>query len=399
MLKLLARTSLVVALAFAVGACSYKPRGPRLATLASKVPVENAFISTPPGGPQPIAIVEQRFSNGVLQEILLENPTASAGENVLVARAFGPMGDDRGMERMPLDEPTTADIRREMRERFPGVAMTISETYVQNRFGPFGFATGRLRNGVSCIYAWQQIRAKKSVLFPGYRGAVTWRLRFCDANATPRELLYLPYGLNINVYFLQDNWNIYGSNLPEPDPDLGKLGAPMGPDKVVEDLSMAPPAGYGNYRRKTTTRRSSASAATVRRQEPAVIDNEAAAGAAVVPPPSETRNIRVPQPSSSSSVPAPQQTTPQVQRAPSISAPGVSQGIPTPQGRSNSASTPSSAIKPTTRAPSIPAPTSASGAIPTPQSDASAGQTSDGVRRVGPSTNFAPAPQAPNTIR
>ena len=204
---------------------------------------------------KPIAVIEQRFSNGVLQEILLENPTSSAGQNVLVARAFGPMGHDRGMERMSLDEPTTADIRREMRERFPGVNMTISETFVQNRYGPFGFATGRLRGGVSCIYAWQEIRAKKSVLFPGYRGAVTWRLRFCDANASPRELLYLPYGLNVNVYFLQDNWNIYGKP-PEPNPDIGKLGRPLGPDKVVEDLSMAPPSGYGNYRRnQTTTRR------------------------------------------------------------------------------------------------------------------------------------------------
>jgi len=395
MLKLLARTSLIVALALAVAACSYKPRGPRLATLASKVPVENAFISTPPGGPQPIAIVEQRFYNGVLQEILLENPTASAGENVLVARAFGPMGDDRGMERMPMDEPTTADIRREMRERFPGVAMTISETYVQNRFGPFGFATGRLGNGVSCIYAWQQIRAKKSVLFPGYRGAVTWRLRFCDRGATPRELLYLPYGLNVNVYFLQDNWNIYGKP-PEPNPGLGELGAPMGPDKVVEDLSMAPPAGYGNYRSKPT-RRSSSTRTSVKREAPKPVDNEAAAGAAVVPPPSTAQSIRVTQPSTSS-VPAPRRTTtPQVQPAPSISAPTTSGSIPRPG--TPSPTTPSTAIKPTTRAPSIPAPTT-SGSIPTPQSGgSSSGSTSDGVRTVGPSTNLAPAPQAPNVIR
>ncbi|MGX1307698.1 hypothetical protein AB7M35_002418 [Amorphus suaedae] len=392
MVKLLARSSLIVCLVLAVAACSYKPRGPRLATLANKVSVENAFISTPPGGPQPIAIIEQRFSNAVLQEILLENPTSSAGENVLVVRAFGPMGDDRGMERMSLDEPTTADIRREMRERFPGVNMTISESYVQNRYGPFAFATGQLRNGVSCIYAWQEIRAKKSVLFPGYRGAVTWRLRFCDANATPRELLYLPYGLNVNVYFLQDNWNIYG-NPPEPNPDIGKLGKPLGPDKVVEDLSMAPPAGYGNYRRnqKTTTRRRSAPVATAPEQR--LMENEPAAGAAVVPPPD--RAATLPSASRGPTVITPNQ--PQVQRAPSISAPsGSGAGIPPPQSQGQDV--PATSIKPTVRAPSIPAPTT-SDAIPTPQSGGSGGTTTDGVRTVGPSTNLAPAPKAPNVIR
>jgi hypothetical protein len=391
MVKLLARTSLIVCLVLAVAACSYKPRGPRLATLANKVSVENAFISTPPGGPQPIAVIEQRFSNGVLQEILLENPTSSAGQNVLVARAFGPMGDDRGMERMSLDEPTTADIRREMRERFPGVNMTISETYVQNRYGPFGFATGQLRGGVSCIYAWQEIRAKKSVLFPGYRGAVTWRLRFCDANATPRELLYLPYGLNVNVYFLQDNWNIYGKP-PEPNPDIGKLGKPLGPDKVVEDLSMAPPSGYGNYRRnRTTTRRRSAPAVTT--QEERVLENEPAAGAAVVPPPDRAATLQPRTPAGSPTVIAPNQPPP-VQRAPSISAPTGAGGIPQPQGQG----TPSTAIKPTVRAPSIPAPTT-SDAIPAPQAGGSGGSAADGVRQVGPATTLAPSPKAPNTIR
>lgn len=390
MVKLLARTSLIVCLVLAVAACSYKPRGPRLATLANKVSVENAFISTPPGGPQPIAVIEQRFSNGVLQEILLENPTSSAGENVLVARAFGPMGEDRGMERMSLDEPTTADIRREMRQRFPGVNMTISESYVQNRYGPFAFATGQLRSGVSCIYAWQEIRAKKSVLFPGYRGAVTWRLRFCDANATPRELLYLAYGLNVNVYFLQDNWNIYGQP-PEPNPDIGKLGKPLGPDKVVEDLSMAPPSGYGNYRNtRTTTRRRSAPVAAT--PEMRTMENEPAAGAAVVPPPARAATLPTPSASRSPTVITPNQQP--AQRAPSISAPSGAGGIPQPQGQT----VPATAIKPTVRAPSIPAPTT-SDAIPTPQAGGSSGTASDGVRTVGPSTNLAPAPRAPDVIR
>ena len=68
--------------------------------------------------PQPIAVIEQRFSNGVLQEILLENPTSSAGQNVLVARAFGPMGRDAGEGRLAPDIPSLAIIRRELRSRF-----------------------------------------------------------------------------------------------------------------------------------------------------------------------------------------------------------------------------------------------------------------------------------------
>lgn len=423
MFKLIVRAVLILGLAMAVAACSYKPRGPRLANLANKVPVEQAFITPPPGGPEPIAVIEQRFSNGVLQEIILDNPTSSAGQNVLVARAFGPMGEDRGMERMSLDEPTVADIRREMRERFPGVYMNVSETYVQNRYGPFGFATGQMGGGVNCIYAWQEIRAKKSVLFPGYRGAVTWRLRVC-AHATARELLYLAYGLNINVYFLADNWNIFGGDLPEPNPDIGKLGKPLGPDKVVEDLSMAPPIGWGEYRktrsrssRSSTTR---SSRTTTRTTTDSDLANEPAVGAAVVPPPAAAQRQRsTPSTSSAvSAVPAPPsaassaQSQPQsssqqqIQRAPSISAPTTSQAIPRPPSQSSGGTNP--AQKPAVRAPSLPAPTT-SQAIPQPpsasggssggSSGSTSGTTSDGVRQVGPSTTLIPAPKAPQTIR
>ncbi|MDQ0317213.1 cellulose biosynthesis protein BcsN [Amorphus orientalis] len=417
MFKFAARLTFLLCLVLVVAACSSKPRGPRLANLASEVPVEQAFMSPPPGGPEPIAVIEQRFSNGVLQEILLDNPTSTAGENVLVVRAFGPMGEDRGIERMPLDDPTTADIRREMRDRFPGIRMSISDSYVQNRYGPFGFATGRMSQSVNCIYAWQEIRAKKSVLFPGYRGAVTWRLRMCG-HATPRELLYLAYGLNINVYFLADNWNIFGGDLPEPNPDIGKLGKPLGPDKVVEDLSMAPPAGYGEYRTTTRKRSTRTTTTTTTRRQAADLANEPAQGAAVVPTPSTAERQRPPV-SRANPVPAadPAQAQPQVQQAPSISAPtSSSQQIPRPQapspssGNGSSGTSPSTPPRPASRAPSIPAPTT-SGAIPTPQSGPSGGSTSgasggsggsstsDGVRQVGPSTTLLPAPQAPPVIR
>lgn len=437
MFKFAARTIVVVGLAAALAACSYQPRGPRLANLANKVPVEQAFMSTPPGGPQPIAVIEQRFSNGVLQEIILDNPTSSAGQNVLVVRAFGPMGDDRGMERMGLDEPTVSDIRREMRERFPGVAMQISNTYVQNRYGPFGFATGQFGRGVSCIYAWQEIRAKKSVLLPGYRGAVTWRLRMCG-HATARELLYLVYGLNINVYFLANNWNIFGGDLPEPNPDIGKLGTPLGPDKVVEDLSMAPPVGYGEYRntrkRSRSSTRSTTRRVTTTTGQPLDLANEPAIGAAVVPTPGAAEKVTPPT-IRPSGIPTPQAPSPSssqapIQRAPSITPPTTSQGIPRPQAPTSSG--PTSALKPSVRAPSLPAPTTST-AIPTPSTSSGGGSssvsgggsssgsgvgspsdyadsllgsgggssslTSDGVRQVGPSTNLVPAPKAPQSIR
>jgi len=118
-------------------------------------------------------------------------------------------------------------IQREMEERMPGVDMQTSLVYVQNKFGPFGFATGRSSSSDLCLYAWQQIEPGEPAIFvPG--GAISVRLRLCDADASVEQLLRVMYGYTIAAYYRQESWNPYGSP-PPPPAGFGQIDAPMYP--------------------------------------------------------------------------------------------------------------------------------------------------------------------------
>jgi hypothetical protein len=283
-----AHRALALVIASGLAACGHQASGVRIATLAKEVPVTEAFITPPPGGPAVVSVLETRYANALAQDIVLANSTATAGQNLLVVRAFGPMGADAGRARLPDDVPDVATIRRELRERFPNVHMEVSGLYVQNRYGPFGYATGRAR-GVNCLYAWQRIAARERLL-RFETGAITWRLRVCDGNTSMRTLLLLAYGLTINGYFLSERWNPYGDP-PAPDPRIGQPGETILPQQVVDPTVIAPEAV--GARRRAAARPQARAAATARavpvprpaRDEPF---NEPLPGAAVVPRPERT---------------------------------------------------------------------------------------------------------------
>lgn len=286
-----ARRLAAVVLAGLAGGCGYHQDGVQLATLGNEIPVTQAFMVPPPGGPQPIAVLEQRYRNAYAQDIVLENTSAAPGQNVLLVRAFGPMGRTAGRERLERDVPTITDIRREMRERFPGIHMEVSGLYAQNRYGPFTYATGRAA-GANCLYAVQRIAAEERV-FAAQRGAIVWRLRVCDRNTAPRDLLLLAYGLTINGYFLDPRWNPYGDP-PEFDPRVGTPGETVLPEQRVDPTVVAPVA-YGQTTRGTIAaprrrraRRSSSSTPTASTQPAPTVLNQPIEGAAVVPRPENT---------------------------------------------------------------------------------------------------------------
>src|SRR5918993_4394521 len=164
------------------------------ATLNSEVPATRAIIVPPPGGPAVVAVLQRTFQNGISQEIALSTASLTSGQNGFYVSLLNNTASNMEIPETLSLPPLTPDrIEREMEERIPGVTMETSLVYVQNKFGPFGFATGRSSRGDLCLYAWQQIEPDKpAVLVPG--GAISVRLRLCDADASVDQLLRVMYG-------------------------------------------------------------------------------------------------------------------------------------------------------------------------------------------------------------
>ncbi|MBD2748488.1 cellulose biosynthesis protein BcsN [Microvirga sp. BT688] len=198
------------------------------AALNSEVPATRAIIVPPPGGPSVVAVLQQTYQNGISQEIALSTASLTSGQNAFYVSLLNNTASNMEIPETLSLPPLTPDrIEREMEERIPGVTMETSLVYVQNKFGPFGFATGRSSRGDLCLYAWQQIEPDKpAVLVPG--GAISVRLRLCDADANVDQLLRVMYGYTIAAYYHQESWNPYGDP-PSPPAGFGQTGAPMYP--------------------------------------------------------------------------------------------------------------------------------------------------------------------------
>ncbi len=280
--------AIAVLAAAIVGGCSYNPTGGvvRSASLNRQIDTSEAFITPPPGGPVVIAVLENRYRNGLAQDILLEDDSGVSGQNVIIVRAYGPMGAEAGTETLSTDIIDLYDIQKEMRSQVPGVHMEVSGLYAQNRYGPFSYATGRARSGATCLYAWQRI-ATEARVFSAQRGAITWRMRVCDKGTDTRTLLLLAYGLTINGYFLSQRWNPYGDP-PEPDPRIGQPGATILPQQVVDPTVVAP-SSFGPRKQPTIARprRRAVATAAPEVSQPTVL-NQPIEGAAVVPRPENT---------------------------------------------------------------------------------------------------------------
>jgi len=224
----------VLIVALLVSGCAYplaRVGDPQTATLTRELPPTSALVLPPPGGPAVIAVLEERFANAVKQRIVLDNDSSTPGQNEIDATFWGPT-DPRNVplgNRVPMDHTKLADIQKELREAFPRVAMRISDYYVQNGYGPFGYAVGRTASGSMCLYAWQLISAPRNKFGqPASGGAIRLRVRLCRGRTTEDLLLRFMYGLTISGYFLPYGWNPYG---PAPDvaADVGGIGSPMLP--------------------------------------------------------------------------------------------------------------------------------------------------------------------------
>ncbi|WP_427026058.1 cellulose biosynthesis protein BcsN [Aureimonas ureilytica] len=232
-----ARIGGALALALLAG-CATRGEIDRFSAVRDVSPRE-AFVMPGAGGPSILGVLERRYNNGVEQEIVLSGGGFVSSSNMMRVQFIGPV-DESTSGRTALSERSLArtEIGRELRQEFPGVAMVRSPLYVQNRYGPFGYATGR-SGATACLYAWQRMSGTDdATLILRPRGIINLRLRLCEAGASEAQLLSVMYGLGINAFLNHFSWVPYGAP-PGPDAALGETGAPIYPVAPA-----GPPIGY-----------------------------------------------------------------------------------------------------------------------------------------------------------
>ncbi|WP_162894720.1 cellulose biosynthesis protein BcsN [Rhizobium terrae] len=232
---------------FAVG-CAGQPT--QMGTFARAIPSEQAMLLPPPGGPGIVSVIERRYDNAVAQDIYLKTSAQTPGQNAFTVQFFGTASpfklSDNALTSTPVTEAGTAS---EMRQSLPGIRMTRSSFFVQNGYGPFGYAFGHGAGNDLCMYAWQQVRAPSGTISPlANYGSIQVRLRLCQADATEERLLAVMYNYTITGSVDAGGWNPYGE--PQPvSPSIGGIGAPIYPrpaaaEPIVPVLPQRQAAAY-----------------------------------------------------------------------------------------------------------------------------------------------------------
>jgi hypothetical protein len=104
----------------------------------------------------------------------------------------------------PVGRPNKAMIAGELDANFAGVDMGMSQSFARNSFGPFGYALGHPRSGVTCVYAWQWGLAKPPKLGDPPEGSPSMptaptsvRVRLCRSTLGEAEMVALLRGLQV----------------------------------------------------------------------------------------------------------------------------------------------------------------------------------------------------------
>ncbi|MBS7538381.1 cellulose biosynthesis protein BcsN [Ancylobacter lacus] len=221
----------LLAVAATVAGCAPYPlqgQSPKIATQTIEVPTGEALVLPEPGGPRVITVLETRYLNALEQEIILATNSVAPGQNAFHVTFFGPVDGRTGRENiLSYDRLDEDELDRQMEQALPNVYMRRSNYFVQNRYGPFGYAIGRGGSNDMCIYAWQRIQSQVPVNVLGRdRGVLSLRYRFCQTGATEQTLLRGMYRYSINGYFLPRSWQPYGRPMGEPD-GIGRIGGPL----------------------------------------------------------------------------------------------------------------------------------------------------------------------------
>jgi hypothetical protein len=188
------------ALLFILPACAPQ-RSPMAAVETGMIRPSAAYILPDPGGPVVVGAIQRNLATAIEHEVLLGVPTATSGQNALTLQVFG-RAHRKGEGALDSGAPTVESVTREMQEVLAGVDMQVSPYFVQNRYGPFGYAMGRGRGRDICIYGWQRVQTESGDSpFFSNRYLLQIRLRLCETGATEQDLLRVMYNFTLSAHF------------------------------------------------------------------------------------------------------------------------------------------------------------------------------------------------------
>lgn len=174
---------------------SSRPEAP---AIASEVAPQFAVAMLPAPAGRIKGVRQISVSNYLQQQIIYENATRSFGENLLTVEIGSPVYDSKF-----LRPPTARQVYKEMHDSIPGVRMVIRQGLTQNLQGIYGYATGSIGTGGSCIYGWQTVDFNKS------RSPMTFmqtvdrkyhmqvRLRYCHPSIPEDRIVMMMDGLRL----------------------------------------------------------------------------------------------------------------------------------------------------------------------------------------------------------
>jgi hypothetical protein len=213
------------------------------------VPIGRAFVSLGPGSPAALFAVNTPYENAIRQTITLATHGRTPGENQLRVDVVGLTNNNLAADTTLPDTPLSeAELIVEAQDALPDVPLRTSLNYLQNRYGPFGYAVGRSRQGDTCIYGWQRVATSDEKLtIANSRDVISIRLRLCDPKASEAALAATMMNLSVAVNLSSGGW------APDPrplSPDIGAPNAPIAPEPILAAAeNPLPPAPSGaSYR-------------------------------------------------------------------------------------------------------------------------------------------------------
>ncbi len=166
------------------------------ASIAQPVPPERALAQLPPDAGRVVQVIEQRYTNGISQRIVLAGDPSTHGENRIEIQLETEHRNQRDYDNLiTMKRPDDTDIEAEMKERFRGVAMDVKDVLLENSYGPYGLAVGHSGSTQTCIYAWQWIDDLRGSGGRGFRSMfqavkpVSIRVRLCRSGFELEDMI------------------------------------------------------------------------------------------------------------------------------------------------------------------------------------------------------------------